>query len=68
MSGGATPHSRSGGAAERRYPSFKVRSKQLHFAGSAVKRYPVGPYMGNLKKKGGLAFAVGSQDGVWRKK
>ena len=26
-----------------------------------------GPYVGNLKKKGGLAFAVGSQDGVPQK-
>ena len=27
----------------------------------------MGPYVGNLKKKGGLAFAVGSQDGVLQK-
>ena len=53
------------GAAERSYPPSKLRGgtqeeishtqgkeQRLHFAGSAVKKYPVGPYMGNLKKKG----------------
>ena len=37
---GATPHSRSGGVAMRRYPSSKVRSRQLSFAGANMERYP----------------------------
>ena len=37
---GATPCPRSGAVAERSYPTSKVRSKRLHFAGAAVKRYP----------------------------
>ena len=37
---GATPCPRSGAMAKRSYPTSKVRSKRLHFAGAAVKRYP----------------------------
>ena len=38
---GATPCSRSGGEAVRRYPLSKVRKEQqLRFTGAAMKRYP----------------------------
>ena len=37
---GATPRSRSGEVAVRRYPSSMVRSSTLWFAGAAMKRYP----------------------------
>ena len=38
---GATPHSRSGGAAVRRYPLVQGKEQWLRFAGAAVKRYPM---------------------------
>ena len=38
---GATPRSRSGGAAVRRYLLVQGKKQQLCFAGAAVKRYPM---------------------------
>ena len=37
---GATPHSRSGGVAIRRYPFIQGKEQWLHFVRAAVKRYP----------------------------
>ena len=36
---GATPHSRSGGVAVRRYPLVQGKEQWLHFAGAAVRKY-----------------------------
>ena len=38
---GATPCSRSGGVTVRTCPSAKLNEQCLHFAGAAVKRYPM---------------------------
>ena len=38
---GATPCSKSGGVAVRRYPLIKGKEQQLCFAGAAMKRYPM---------------------------
>ena len=37
---GAIPCSKSGEVAVRRYPSSKLRSSRLRFAGAAVKKHP----------------------------
>ena len=47
---GTIPHSRSGGAAVRRYPTFKVQQR-LYFARAAMMRYPMSKVSENQVKR-----------------
>ena len=71
---GATPHPRSGAAAERSYTMSKVRGPgreelphvqgqelRLHFAGAAVKRYPTSKVRGTQVRQWALREAIRGQ-------